>query len=152
MIPQEWRAGEVAVVGLGKSGYASAMLLRRDGVSVYASDAGAGEAIERNAAALRGAGASADVGKHDLDRIARASLLVASPGVRGVHAHAVAAEQHRGGAPALAQADDGDLAPAPLPRDHRSLSVVSAMNAQRIPRIQKRTTTWVSSHPFISKW
>jgi UDP-N-acetylmuramoylalanine--D-glutamate ligase len=81
MIPREWRGGEVAVVGLGKSGYASALLLRRDGVSVYASDAGAGEALERNAGALREAGVSVDLGRHDLDRIARASLLVASPGV-----------------------------------------------------------------------
>src|ERR1039458_2711692 len=36
--------------------------------------------------------------------------------------------------------------------DHRSLSVLSATNAQRIPRIQNRTTTCVSGHPLSSKW
>ena len=34
----------------------------------------------------------------------------------------------------------------------RSLSVLRAKNAQRIPMIQKRTTTCVSFQPFTSKW
>ena len=81
MIPEAWRGGEVAVVGLGKSGVGAATLLARDGVRVYASDAGRGAALDGAAVTLRGLGVSVDVGDHDLDRIARASLVVASPGV-----------------------------------------------------------------------
>ncbi|MBC7897673.1 MAG: UDP-N-acetylmuramoyl-L-alanine--D-glutamate ligase, partial [Cytophagaceae bacterium] len=36
---RDWTAGEVAVVGLGKSGLAASVLLRRSGARVYASDA-----------------------------------------------------------------------------------------------------------------
>jgi UDP-N-acetylmuramoylalanine--D-glutamate ligase len=50
-------------------------------MQVYASDAGRSEAVERTAADLRAAGIAVQVGGHDLDRIARASLVVVSPGV-----------------------------------------------------------------------
>ena len=73
--------GEVAVVGLGRSGRAAALLLRRDGATVYASDGGTGALVERTAAELRALGVDARTGGHDLDRIARASVVVASPGV-----------------------------------------------------------------------
>jgi len=81
MIPASWRAGEAAVIGLGKSGVAAATLLAREGVAVYASDAAAGPALEADAADLRARGVAVDIGRHDLDRIARAALVVASPGV-----------------------------------------------------------------------
>ena len=81
MIPAAWRAGEVAVVGLGKSGVAASLLLVREHLKVYASDAGGGARLEASAAALRERGAAVDLGGHDLDRIARAALVVASPGV-----------------------------------------------------------------------
>lgn len=74
-------SGEVAVVGLGKSGRSVAELLARDGHAVYASDAGAGEAVQQAAAALGVLGVAVNVGGHDLARIARAALVVASPGV-----------------------------------------------------------------------
>jgi UDP-N-acetylmuramoylalanine--D-glutamate ligase len=54
-------SGEVAVLGLGASGKAAVALLERDGRQVYASDSGQGG--------------------HDLARIARAELVVASPGI-----------------------------------------------------------------------
>ena len=73
--------GEVAVVGLGKSGWSAAELLARDGHRVYASDAGAGPAALAAANALEALGVDVDLGEHDLDRIARAALVVASPGV-----------------------------------------------------------------------
>ena len=76
------RGGEVAVIGLGRSGTAVARLLLRAGNAVYASDAGSGEGMEVVAEALRGEGADVDVGGHDLSRIARADALVTSPGVR----------------------------------------------------------------------
>ncbi len=54
-------AGEVAVIGLGKSGLAASRLAEREGARVYGSDS-------------KGEG-------HDLQRIARASLAIVSPGV-----------------------------------------------------------------------
>jgi UDP-N-acetylmuramoylalanine--D-glutamate ligase len=74
-------AGEVAVVGLGKSGRAAAELLARDGHAVYASDAGGGDRMLDDAASLSHLGVAVDVGSHDLGRIARAAIVVASPGV-----------------------------------------------------------------------
>jgi UDP-N-acetylmuramoylalanine--D-glutamate ligase len=74
-------AGEIAVIGLGKSGYAVAALLRRDGYAVYASDGGSSVSVVSKAAQLRALGAAVDVGAHDLQRIAAAALVVASPGV-----------------------------------------------------------------------
>jgi UDP-N-acetylmuramoylalanine--D-glutamate ligase len=81
MIPDIWRMGEIAVLGLGKSGTAVATLLAREGASVYASDAAAGPGCEINAGILRPLGVHVDVGTHDLERITRASLVVASPGI-----------------------------------------------------------------------
>ena len=74
-------AGEIAVIGLGKSGRSVATLLARDGHRVYASDAGRSDGASETAAALRALGVATDVGGHDLRRIARAALVVASPGV-----------------------------------------------------------------------
>jgi UDP-N-acetylmuramoylalanine--D-glutamate ligase len=74
-------SGEIAVIGLGSSGRAAALLLAREGRAVYASDAGPGPGVAASAKALSGAGIAADAGHHDLARIARASLVVASPGV-----------------------------------------------------------------------
>ncbi|MDF1504210.1 UDP-N-acetylmuramoyl-L-alanine--D-glutamate ligase [Roseisolibacter sp. H3M3-2] len=73
--------GEVAVIGLGKSGRSVAELLARDGHRVYASDAGTGDAARAAAEALRALGVDAEAGAHDLARIAKAALVVASPGV-----------------------------------------------------------------------
>ena len=76
-----WLRGEIAVVGLARSGLAVGTLLARTGAEVYASDAGTSPAIQAAAATLRGNSVAVDVGRHDLERIGRASLVVASPGV-----------------------------------------------------------------------
>ena len=68
---------EVAVLGLGASGRAAARLLARDGRRVYASD-GSPAAVPGD---LAGHGVSVEVGGHDLGRIARAELVVVSPGI-----------------------------------------------------------------------
>jgi len=81
MIPAAWRAGEVAVVGLGKSGVAASLLLAREHMRVYASDAGTGARLDAAGGALRARGVAVDLGAHDVERIARASIVVASPGV-----------------------------------------------------------------------
>lgn len=74
-------AGEAAVIGLAKSGRAAARLLAARGWRVYVSDKGTGDAIEKAASELRAAGVAVDVGTHDLARIAKAAIVVASPGV-----------------------------------------------------------------------
>ena len=81
MIPDIWRIGEVAVIGLGKSGTAVSTLLAREGARVYASDAGGGSSVDTSAGLLRPLGVAVDAGRHDLERIAKATLVVASPGV-----------------------------------------------------------------------
>lgn len=75
------RTGEFAVIGLGRSGVAAARLLRKAGVSVYASDAGTSDDMRKAAVELEREGASVDVGMHNLDRIAHAAAVVVSPGV-----------------------------------------------------------------------
>ena len=89
------RAGEIAVVGLGKSGSAVSELLARHGQRVYASDAVNSPAVAEQAAALRDRGVAVDVGSHDLARIGAAALVVASPGVPP-HAAPLAAARERG--------------------------------------------------------
>ncbi len=75
------RRGEFAVIGLGRSGRAVVRLLRSVEIAVYASDAGDTEPIRAVAAELERIGATVRAGGHDLDRIARASVVVVSPGV-----------------------------------------------------------------------
>ena len=79
--PLVGRPGEVAVVGLGKSGVAAALLLAHRGHEVYASDGAESPALESAAATLRSAGVVVDLGAHDLARIRKAALVVASPGI-----------------------------------------------------------------------
>lgn len=71
--------GEVAVIGLGRSGLSVSHLLRRAGARVYASDAG--EVDAGTITMLAGAGVDARGGGHDLDRIGSAAVVVVSPGV-----------------------------------------------------------------------
>ena len=83
MSPRELvpREGEIAVIGLARSGRAAAMLLRKHGYNVYASDVVSSPDTGRCAEELRAQGIIVDVGRHDLDRLERASLVVVSPGV-----------------------------------------------------------------------
>ena len=73
--------GELAVIGLGKSGCTVSALLSRSGHKIYASDSGSADAVVKSAMTLRSQGAKVDVGGHDLARIARAAMVIASPGV-----------------------------------------------------------------------
>jgi UDP-N-acetylmuramoylalanine--D-glutamate ligase len=104
---EEWRgpAREVAVIGLGKSGVAAARLLRRHGVSVYASDGGSGPALAEQATALGAEGVQAEVGRHDLGRIGRAVAAIVSPGIPPESAPLSAARAAR--VPVLAEAELG---------------------------------------------
>ncbi len=77
----EWLRHEIAVIGLGKSGSSVATLLVRTGNLVYASDASRTPELERIGAALEREGVDVGLGKHDVTRVARSSLVVVSPGV-----------------------------------------------------------------------
>src|ERR1041385_3631385 len=77
----EWLGGEIAVVGLARSGRSVARLLARAGSSVYATDSGRSADLEATANSLREDDVDVQLGGHDLERIAKASLVVVSPGV-----------------------------------------------------------------------
>jgi len=82
ILPASWRDGEVAVIGLGRSGVAATRLLVSEGVRVYASDASPAPAAAVAVEALRALlGVTVDLGRHDVERIRRAVLVVVSPGV-----------------------------------------------------------------------
>ena len=81
-LPDAWRTGVVAVVGLGKSGVAATRLLAREGVRVYASDGSDHPYAGAAAAGLRELpGVEVDIGRHDLAKIRAAAAVVVSPGV-----------------------------------------------------------------------
>ncbi len=82
MIPEAWREGEVAVVGLGRSGAAATKVLEQKGCRVYASDGAESESLRATAARLMSPKVSVELGAHDLDRIARAAAVIVSPGIR----------------------------------------------------------------------
>jgi UDP-N-acetylmuramoylalanine--D-glutamate ligase len=71
----------VAVIGLGASGVAAARLALAKGGDVYVSDSSSDAATAGRGADLRNAGAAVELGGHDLERLARAGLVVVSPGV-----------------------------------------------------------------------
>jgi UDP-N-acetylmuramoylalanine--D-glutamate ligase len=83
MTPRELvpRESEIAVIGLARSGRAVSLLLRKHGYQVYASDLVSSPDTGRAAEDLRTHGVAVDVGRHDIERLARASLVVTSPGV-----------------------------------------------------------------------
>jgi len=71
----------VAVIGLGVSGSAAAMLARVGGAEVYASDLAAGPRQKAAAELLQARGIAAEAGRHDLERILGSDLVVTSPGI-----------------------------------------------------------------------
>ncbi len=91
----DWMQREIAVVGLARSGRAVAALLARTGNIVYASDAGDDATLQAARRDLNRESVHVDLGGHDLERIARASLVVVSPGVPP-EAPVLAAARQRG--------------------------------------------------------
>jgi UDP-N-acetylmuramoylalanine--D-glutamate ligase len=81
MIQDALRQGEIAVLGLARSGDAASRLLRSRQATVYASDSARSPELEVVATALRGAGVDVQLGGHDVARVARASMVVTSPGI-----------------------------------------------------------------------
>src|SRR5215510_6604429 len=77
----DWLIGDIAVVGLARSGRSAAKLLARAGKQIYASDMATSPELEVTARDLENEGVGVELGGHDLARIGNASLVVASPGV-----------------------------------------------------------------------
>jgi UDP-N-acetylmuramoylalanine--D-glutamate ligase len=73
--------GEIAVVGLARSGRAVAKLLKKNGYSVYASDSSTSDEIVACVNELSSLGIVAETGGHDRARLSAARLVVVSPGV-----------------------------------------------------------------------
>jgi UDP-N-acetylmuramoylalanine--D-glutamate ligase len=77
----ELKGKKVLVVGLGKSGLAAALFLRRRGARVTVSDIRSAEALAKEIPALIEAGIMVETGGHGLLTFRRQDLIVVSPGV-----------------------------------------------------------------------
>jgi UDP-N-acetylmuramoylalanine--D-glutamate ligase len=77
----ELKGKKVLVVGLGKSGLAAAMFLRRRGAQVTVSDLRSAQALSKEIPSLLEAGILVEAGGHGLLTFRRQDLIVVSPGV-----------------------------------------------------------------------
>ena len=77
----ELKGKKVLVVGLGKSGLAAALFLRRRGAHVTVSDVRSAEALANDIPALLDEGIMVETGGHGLLTFRRQDLIVVSPGV-----------------------------------------------------------------------
>ena len=77
----ELKGKKVLVVGLGKSGLAAALFLRRRGAHETVSDVRSAEALAKEIPALMEAGIMVETGGHGLLTFRRQDLIVVSPGV-----------------------------------------------------------------------
>ena len=77
----ELKGKRVLVVGLGKSGLAAALFLRRKGAQVTVSDVRSAEALAKDIPALLEEGIMVEAGGHGLLTFRRQDLIVVSPGV-----------------------------------------------------------------------
>ena len=77
----ELKGKKVLVVGLGVSGLAAALFLRRHGAQVTVSDLRSAEALAQHIPALLDAGVNVEAGGHGHATFRRQDLIVLSPGV-----------------------------------------------------------------------
>ncbi len=71
----------VAVLGLGETGLASALFLRRRGYTVFVSDSQASKILEERAKLLRGERIPCELRRHSLEKIASCDWVLISPGI-----------------------------------------------------------------------
>src|SRR5580658_6294018 len=81
LVSMELKGKKVLVVGLGKSGLAAALFLRRRGAQVTVSDVRSAEALAKDIPALLDEGIMVEAGGHGLLTFRRQDLIVVSPGV-----------------------------------------------------------------------
>lgn len=93
----------IAVIGLGKSGFAAAKFLAAGRFKVKASDGCEKKEVLENASYLRGLGVEVETGRHSADFLAGADLLVTSPGVSKESLPMSWAKQH--GVPIISEID-----------------------------------------------
>ncbi len=77
----ELKGKKILVVGLGKSGFAAALFLRRRGAQVTVSDQRSEQALSVEIPSLLEAGIAVETGGHGLLTFRRQDLIVVSPGV-----------------------------------------------------------------------
>lgn len=77
----ELKGKKVLVVGLGRSGLAAALFLRRRGAQVTVSDTRSAEQLGKDIPALLEEGIAVEAGGHGLLTFRRQDLIVVSPGV-----------------------------------------------------------------------
>jgi UDP-N-acetylmuramoylalanine--D-glutamate ligase len=77
----ELKGKKVLVVGLGKSGLAAALFLRRQGAQVTVSDIRSAESLAKEIPALLDEGIMVEAGGHGLLTFRKQDLIVVSPGV-----------------------------------------------------------------------
>jgi UDP-N-acetylmuramoylalanine--D-glutamate ligase len=80
-IAMDLKGKKVLVVGLGKSGLAAALFLRRQGARVTVSDVRSAEALAKEIPALLEENIAVEAGGHGLLTFRRQDLIVVSPGV-----------------------------------------------------------------------
>ncbi len=71
----------VSIIGVGASGVAAAQLAQAQGAKVYVSDMRVDASAAAGADRIRALGAEVELGRHDVERIARADTVVVSPGI-----------------------------------------------------------------------
>ena len=71
----------VAILGIGTSGVSAALLAHTQGAMAYVSDMRTDASAAAGADRIRAAGGDVELGRHDVERIARADTVVVSPGI-----------------------------------------------------------------------
>ena len=71
----------VAVLGLGETGLASALFLKKKGYQVFVSDRQTSEILEGRSTSLRQEGIPFELGKHTLEKIGGCDWVLISPGI-----------------------------------------------------------------------
>ncbi|OGX23181.1 MAG: UDP-N-acetylmuramoylalanine--D-glutamate ligase [Omnitrophica WOR_2 bacterium RIFCSPHIGHO2_02_FULL_45_21] len=77
----DYKGKKVTVVGLARSGYAAARLLKDIGSEVYVTDSADNDRVRTLAKDLKRQGIYVETGRHSLDFIRNKDLVVSSPGV-----------------------------------------------------------------------
>lgn len=72
---------KVTLLGLGETGLASALFLKRKGFNVFVSDLHTSEIIERRAARLSEEGIPFELGRHTLKKVGTSDWVLVSPGI-----------------------------------------------------------------------
>ncbi len=132
MIPGSWRDGEVAVLGMARTGEAVGRWLAAHDVKAYISDSAHNAKTRAAAERMAALGHSVDCGRHDIERIRRAGAVIVSP---GLPPSAPPVEAARGaGVPVLAELEVAQRA-----LSNTRLIVVTGTNG-------KSTTTALVAH------